>query len=217
VSAEAWSEHWGRLAAPAREAVADAAGITTGTRLLDAGCGTGEFLALAIARGASASGIDLSADMLAVARRRAPEADIREGDITKLPYEDDAFDVVTAFNAVQFTGDVPATIAELARVAPTVAVCNWGTPSELLDLFAALSDERPAPRAPLEEQFRAAGLEPALVEEVDTPYESDDIVAALREGSGITGDIASAAEPYRRPDGSHAFRNRFRYVVATRS
>jgi len=97
--AEAWSEHWGRLAAPAREAVADAAGIGAGIRVLDAGCGTGEFLALAIGRGAAASGVDLEADRLAVARRVAPEAELREGDITQLPYADDAFDVVTAFNA----------------------------------------------------------------------------------------------------------------------
>src|SRR4051794_14945543 len=170
--AEAWSRHWGRLADPAREAVARAADIGPGIKVLDAGCGSGEFLALAVERGAIASGIDASPGMLAIARRRAPAADLREGDITALPYADGAFDVVTAFNAVQFTGDVPATIAELARVAATVAVCNWAEGSELLALFAALSDEGPAPRAPLEEQVRAAGLTPTLVNEVDTPYES---------------------------------------------
>jgi SAM-dependent methyltransferase len=215
--AEAWSRHWARLADPARVAVADATRIGPGIKVLDAGCGTGEFLALAARRGALTAGIDASPGMLALARRRAPAADLREGDITALPYADRAFDVVTAFNAVQFTGDVPATIAELARVAPVVAVCNWADGSELLALFAALSDERPAPRAPLEEHVRAAGLEPTLAADVDTPYETGDIVAALRDGSGITGDIEAAAAPYRRPDGSYGFRNRFRYVVATRS
>jgi SAM-dependent methyltransferase len=215
--AEAWSEHWGRLAAPAREAVADATGIGAGTRLLDAGCGTGEFLALALERGANASGIDLSPDMLAVARRRAPEADLREGDITKLPYDDDAFDVVTAFNAVQFTDDVPATIAELARVAPTIAVCNWGAGSQLLDLFAALRNDSAAPRRPLDEHVHAAGLTITQAADVDTPYESGDIVTALREGSGFDGDIAPKAARYRGPDGIYRFENRFRYVLATRS
>jgi SAM-dependent methyltransferase len=215
--AEAWSEHWGRLAAPAREAVADAAGIGAGTRVLDAGCGTGEFLALAIGRGATAYGIDLEADRLALARRVAPEAELREGDITKLPYEDDAFDVVTAFNAVQFTADVPATIAELARVAPKVAVCNWAEGSELLDLFAALRNDTAAPRRPLDEHVRAAGLTIANAQDVATPYESDDIVTALRDGSGFDGDIAAAVERYRGPDGVYRFENRFRYVLATRS
>ena len=215
--AEAWSEHWGRLAAPAREAVADAAGIGAGIRVLDAGCGTGEFLALAIGRGASASGVDLEADRLAVARRLAPEAELREGDITQLPYADDAFDVVTAFNAVQFTGDVPATIAELARVAPRIAVCNWADGSELLDLFAALNNDTAAPRRPLEEHVRAAGLTITGAQDVATPYESEDIVTALRDGSGFDGDIAPKAARYRGPDGVYRFENRFRYVLATRS
>lgn len=215
--AEAWSEHWGRLAAPAREAVADAAGIGAGSRLLDAGCGTGELLALALARGANASGIDVSPDMLAVARRRAPAAEIREGDITKLPYDDDAFDVVTAFNVVQFTDDGPATIAELARVAPTVAVCGWAEGSQLLDLFAALRNDTARPRQALDEQVLAAGLTIAHAGDVDTPYESEDMVTALREGSGFEGDIAPAAEPYRGRGGVYRFENRFRYVLATRS
>ncbi len=217
MSAEAWATHWGRLAAPAREAVAEVAGIGAGTRVLDAGCGTGEFLALVIRRGATATGIDLEADRLAVARRRAPEAQLREGDITQLPYDDDAFDVVTAFNVVQFTGDVPATIAELARVAPNVALCNWAEGSQLLDLFAALRNDSAAPRRPLEEHVRAAGLTIADAQDVATPYESDDIVTALRDGSGFEGEIASKAAPYRDADGVYRFENRFRYVLATRS
>jgi len=215
--AEAWSKHWGRLGKPAREAVADAAGITGGTRLLDAGCGTGEFLALALSRGAKASGIDVSQDMLAVARRHAPAADIREGDITELPYEDDAFDVVTAFNVVQFTDDPVATIAGLARVAPAVAVCGWAEGSQLLDLFAALRNDSAAPRRPLDEQVLAAGLTITQAGDVATPYESEDVVTALREGSGFDGDIEEQAASYRGADGVYRFENRFRYVLATRS
>jgi SAM-dependent methyltransferase len=215
--AEAWSEHWGRLAAPARAAVAEAAGIGPGVRLLDAGCGTGEFLALAVELGASASGIDLSPDMLAVARRRAPEADVREGDITELPYDDDAFDVVTAFNAVQFTDDVPATIAELARVAPKLAVCGWAAGSQLLDVFAALRNDSAAPRRPLDEQVRAAGLTITEAADVATPYVSEDIVTALRDGSGFDGEIEPQVASYRGVDGVYRFENRFRYVLATRS
>jgi SAM-dependent methyltransferase len=216
--AAAWVEHWARLADPAREAVADATGIGPGMRVLDAGCGSGEFLALAERRGATAAGIDAAPGMLAIARTRAPTAELLEGDIAALPYDDDAFDVVTAFNAVQFTDDVPRTIAELARVAPLVAVCNWGTPSDLLDLFAALDDDRPSgPRAPLEEQVRAAGLQVRVSGDVETPYETADIVAALRDGSGFEGDLEGAAARYRDAGGIYRFSNRFRYVVATRS
>lgn len=217
--AEAWTEHWPRLSEPARVAVADAAGIGPGMRVLDAGCGGGEFCALALARGAAVSGIDAAPGMLAIARRRAPDADLREGDIAALPWDDDAFDVVTAFNSVQFTDDPPATIAELARVAPRVAICVWGEDSELRVLFAALAGASSPPLA-LEPLLGAAGLQLETAADVATPYETPDLaalVAALRDGSGIEGDVEGAAAPYRRADGSYRFGNTFRYVVATRS
>ncbi|WP_028061751.1 class I SAM-dependent methyltransferase [Candidatus Solirubrobacter pratensis] len=230
--AEAWSAHWTRLSEPARAAVADAAGIGAGTRVLDAGCGTGEFCAQALALGARVSGIDASEGMLALARRRAPEADLRVGDIARLPYDDDAFDVVTAFNAVQFADDIPAAIAELARVGRTVAICNWGGKRDLAVMFNAVSVPSPRrdalPRLSdpgvLEELMRAAGLAPQATADVPTPYEVPDLatlVVALRDGSGFelaTEDrVREAAAPYRRADGSYRFENRFRYVVATRS
>ncbi len=217
--AEAWAEHWPRLSEPARRAVADAAGVGAGMRLLDAGCGSGEFAALAVSHGATVSGIDASPGMLAVARRRAPEADLRVGDIAALPWDDDAFDLVTAFNAVQFTDDVPATIAELARVAPRVAICVWADGSELRLVFAALSGAS-SPLLDLEPAVRAAGLSLETVADVATPYETPDLatfVTALREASGIEGDVEGVAAPYRRDDGSYRFENTFRYVVATRS
>jgi SAM-dependent methyltransferase len=230
--AEAWALHWTRLSAPARTAVAEAAGIGAGTRVLDAGCGSGEFCAQALALGARVSGIDASDGMLALARRRAPEADLRVGDIARLPYEDDAFDVVTAFNAVQFTDDIPAAIAELARVGRTLAICNWGGKRDLSVMFNAVSEPSPQSAAlprlsepgVLEELIQDAGLTPRHAGDVPTPYETPDLatlVAALRDGSGFelaTEDrVREAAAPYRRADGSYRFENRFRYVVATRS
>jgi len=62
-------------------------------------------------------------------------------------------------------------------------------------VFAALNDERPAPRRPLEEQVRAAGLRVARAADVDVPYEADDIVAALRDGSGFDADIETVVAP----------------------
>ena len=55
--------------------------VGAGTRLLDAGCGAGLALALAAQRGAVVTGLDASAGLLAVARERLPEADLREGDL----------------------------------------------------------------------------------------------------------------------------------------
>lgn len=98
-AAVGWVEHWAGFAAPAREAVALAAGIAKGVSVLDVGCGSGEFCELAGARGARVSGIDAAAGLIEFARRRLPEADLRVGALEQLPWPDDSFDVVSGFNA----------------------------------------------------------------------------------------------------------------------
>jgi 2-polyprenyl-3-methyl-5-hydroxy-6-metoxy-1,4-benzoquinol methylase len=77
--AVAWAELWARLADPAREAIARTTAIGAGTRVLDVGCGSGEFCGLAAARGATVSGIDAADGMIEIARRVVPGADLRVG------------------------------------------------------------------------------------------------------------------------------------------
>jgi SAM-dependent methyltransferase len=111
---------WAELAEPHNrplfEAVLGAAGVGEGTRLLDVGCGSGLALQLAAERGAVPSGIDISPGLLGVARERLPDADLREGDMEALPFEDTAFDAVVGVNAFQFAGDPRRALAEAARV-----------------------------------------------------------------------------------------------------
>ena len=52
-------------------------GVDAGDRLLDVACGSGLAIELAGLRGASCSGIDASARLVAVARDRNPACDIR--------------------------------------------------------------------------------------------------------------------------------------------
>jgi SAM-dependent methyltransferase len=220
--ADAWIEHWVRLAEPARLAVAAAADVGPGTRVLDVGCGTGEFCALAAERGATVSGIDAGAGMVAVAQRRLPDADLRVGPMEALPWDDGAFDVVTAFNAFQFAASFEGAVAEAARVTRPggiVAVCNWGAPGDLAAVYRALSPDPndPAPAVALEERV---GLDVTEAADVDVPYESPDLATlerAIVDGAGFEASrdaIAVAAAPFRRPDGSYRFENRFRYVIA---
>src|SRR3954453_11542663 len=54
-------------------------------RLVDVACGAGLALELAGVRGAGCAGIDASARLVAVARDRNPDADIRVGDMHALP------------------------------------------------------------------------------------------------------------------------------------
>src|SRR5829696_796693 len=120
-----WAELWSGLAAPAREAVADR--LRGGDRVLDIGCGSGEFCALAHARGMTASGIDVAPTMIEIARSRAPEADLRVGSMDALPWADGAFDAVVGFNSLQFADDPVIALREWARVSRRdVVVVLWG-------------------------------------------------------------------------------------------
>ena len=123
-----WSELWAASAAPAHEALIAASGIRSGSRVLDVGCGSGEFLRALAQHGAVATGVDPAPGMVALARTLAPLADVRIAEAEDLPYADGSFDVVTAVNALQFADDTVDALAEFARVlAPGgfVAVANW--------------------------------------------------------------------------------------------
>ena len=69
-------------------------GVDAGDRLLDVACGSGLAVELARLRGALCSGIDASARLVAVARDRNPDCDIRTGDMHALPWDPASFDVV---------------------------------------------------------------------------------------------------------------------------
>ncbi|MFV2040068.1 MAG: class I SAM-dependent methyltransferase, partial [Acidimicrobiales bacterium] len=89
-------------------------GVGEGDRLLDVACGSGLALELARARGAECAGIDASPRLVAVARDRSPDCDIRIGDMNDLPWGDGVFDVVTSFRGVW--GTTPAAMVSMHRV-----------------------------------------------------------------------------------------------------
>ena len=94
--------------------------ISTGTSLLDAGCGSGQY-ALAFAQlGCRVTAIDLSPAMIQRARDHAAERNLdvewRIGDLSRLPDPDSAFDAVHARVSLQFVPDLAATLAEFRRV-----------------------------------------------------------------------------------------------------
>jgi SAM-dependent methyltransferase len=242
-AAPGWDEQWSGFAAPARKEVAAAAEIAAGMSVLDVGCGSGEFVALAAARGARLSGLDASEGMIALARRKVLTADFRLGSIDRLPWPDEAFDVVTGFNAFQFAADVIGALSEARRVTHSggrVAICNWGrlADREIQAIFEPLSALDPRPFDPprtgepgvLEALAEQAGLILEQAGEVDVPYAFRDratlerAMVALAPIYGIAPDVAEPvvrdvvatdARPFRRADGSYRFENRFRYLITT--
>src|SRR5262249_10085220 len=116
VGARDWAELQEQAQLPLYGAVLDAAGVTRGTRVLDAGCGSGLAVLLASLRGADVAGIDAAPGLIEIARERAPSADLRVADIESVPFEDQAFDAVIAINAVFYARDMRVAMRELARV-----------------------------------------------------------------------------------------------------
>ena len=92
-------------------------GDVAGRRVLDAGCGTGYLTRQLAQRGAMATGIDVSARMIALARDANPACDVRVDSCTTLATIDDgAFDAVVANYVVMDVPDLTATMAAFSRV-----------------------------------------------------------------------------------------------------
>jgi SAM-dependent methyltransferase len=94
-------------------------GVRAGDVVLDAGCGTGRALpVLRAAVGATGTvvGVDLTAEMLAEARRRGRSGLVR-GDALHLPLRTGSCDAVLASGLVSHLADPAGGLRELARVA----------------------------------------------------------------------------------------------------
>lgn len=134
--------------------------------LLDVGTGTARILELLAPRLARGEGIDLSREMLTVARANLERAGIghcavRRADMYDLPFEPASFDLVTVHQVLHFADEPARVIAEAARVLRPngrLLVVDFA-PHEL----EALRDDHAHRRlgfadAEVEAWFRGAGL-----------------------------------------------------------
>jgi ubiquinone/menaquinone biosynthesis C-methylase UbiE len=99
------------------------AGIGSGSYVLDAGCGCGNFVTyLAEQHGCRAEGLDLSEERVRFAQSRASSRDARDrvrfrhGSVTQLPYDDGTFTHVVSQDALFLVPDKPRSHAEIFRV-----------------------------------------------------------------------------------------------------
>jgi SAM-dependent methyltransferase len=83
---------------------------------LDAACGTGRHSAYLSSRGFEVIGVDSNRTMLALAESKVPAGDFRLGDLTALPVDDGAVDVVVCSLALTHVEPLGPVIAEFARV-----------------------------------------------------------------------------------------------------
>jgi SAM-dependent methyltransferase len=111
--------------------------VKAGQRVLDVGCGTGVVAITAARAGARVTGLDLTPELLTVARENSAIAgldiDWHEGDVEKLPFDASTFDVVVSQFGHMFAPRPELAIAEMLRVLKpggTIAFSTW--PPELL-------------------------------------------------------------------------------------
>jgi SAM-dependent methyltransferase len=95
------------------------AGLSPGLRVLDAGCGNGEYLRALAGQPVRAVGCDLSMGML----RSAAHPALLNADVTALPLQDGTFDVVLALHMLYHVPDRQAAVRELRRVLASGGVC----------------------------------------------------------------------------------------------
>lgn len=89
-------------------------------KVLDVACGTGdmvvELLRTRHAASLQVTGVDLSEEMLAIAKRKAPQAEYRLADAEHLPFGDASFDAVTCAFGVRNFVHLEAGLKEMLRV-----------------------------------------------------------------------------------------------------
>jgi len=100
----------------------DALSLSNGDQVLDVGCGTGLLahdMSSLVGPDGGILGVDLSADMLALAAQRCQGLDhvaFKSGDAENLPVESESFDALTCVQVLLYVVDVPKALREMRRV-----------------------------------------------------------------------------------------------------
>jgi SAM-dependent methyltransferase len=165
VSADAYRRFMGRYSEPLAVQFAGLAGVVTGQRVLDVGCGPGALTAELVRRAGteSVNAVEPSASFFAAVRERLPGVDVRQAPAEQLPFPDGAFDAALAQLVVHFMADPVAGLREMGRVTRaggSVAACVW---------------DHAGGRGPLTEFWRA-------VRELDPGAHDESGLAGVREG-----------------------------------
>lgn len=184
------AKQWAELQEPQHRPLWDVmlanANVSEQTTLLDAGCGAGGTCRVAESLGAVITGLDASEALLAIAKKRMPDATFDLGELEELPYPDSSFDVVVASLSVQYAENPSKALKELLRVCkPTgcLVITTWGNPAlcdqkQLLEAMGRILPAPPPGKGPfslsaegqLEELVEQAGWSATDRETVDCPF-----------------------------------------------
>jgi SAM-dependent methyltransferase len=194
----------------------DAAEISPGQHVLDVACGPGYLAAAAAMRGATAQGLDFSAEMVGIARSIHPEIVVTEGDAEDPPFPDATFHAVLSSFGIHHVPRPEVALAEGKRVLKPggrIAFTVWAIPDENV-AFSLVFDaigrhgDRSAARTPppgalnrIDQCLRvleAAGFVDGSAEIVRSEWllpSADALIAALSAGTARMAALIAAQEP----------------------
>jgi len=135
-----------------------------GTRVLDIGCGAGEFVAFVAAQGATVAGTDISAAALDIARQRVPAGEFHVASAESiLPFPNGSFDVVVCLGVLEHVPTAPTLVAEARRVLTSAGLAlfvvpNRYSPYYLLGRGTGQIEEAPRSRGEWRMLFENSGF-----------------------------------------------------------
>lgn len=126
-----------------------------GKRILEIACGRGGFCGTLARRGAVVSGADFSERAVQIAQARGgggPCLDFTQADAEKLPYSDEAFDIVISCETIEHLPNPSVALREMARVCRPGGCLYLTTPNYfnamgLYYIYARIRGRRATPGA----------------------------------------------------------------------
>jgi SAM-dependent methyltransferase len=145
-----WAQHFEPWFSPMYQTVLKQLELSDKDKLLDAGCGSGLFIHLAIGTGAEIIGLDAAQGLLELARLRNPQISFLQQDLETMPFKENTFDVVTGFNSYQYACSFGNALKEATRVLKPggrLVLGMWDKPhkSDATDVLEAINTLLPLP------------------------------------------------------------------------
>lgn len=171
--ASGYTEGFGVLTGEGVGPLLSAAKVSSGSRVLDVGTGTGVVADAAHKLGADVIGIDFSEEILAEARRLYPKVEFRSTSADSLGFDDASFDAVVGNVVLHHLGDPGLALREASRVlrpGGRAAYTVWAQPEKLeaFGVYFAAVEQRAGsadlPHGPLFGVTDREALEPLFTE-----------------------------------------------------
>jgi SAM-dependent methyltransferase len=149
---EDWALYMEITFIPVYKKIISKSGLKPNDKVLDIGCGSGLFMKMLESESYALTGIDVSNELLSVARQRNPGATLINQDMDNILFPDKSFNLVAGFNSFQYAEDALKVFKEINRILRDdgkLVIGVWGTAAECesLKVLASIASLLPEPIA----------------------------------------------------------------------